>query len=518
MAITGYVLFWILLLSFASSIKSEHTETKELVLTLNHSNYDEIINKHNFIVVNFYTSWYIYCDSFNISYEEVASELSSHVPPVVFAKIDASEEANREFVTTDVGIARFPSILIFRYRGKLHEWYLGPKKADDIAFFLKRLSKEPLPSLHIKSADDVAEFVGDKKVFVVGIFPKLPGSEFDSFLAAAYKFRADYDSATAEDKIKLHFNYTFAHTLDAKLLPSGEPTVTGPLVRIFKPFDELVVDSKDFESEALEKFVKESSFPLVTVFDKDPNNTPYVIRFFYSPYTKVMLYINLTGEAAESFKCKYREVATSNKGQGLRFLLGGVNDSQGTLKNYGHKESHIPLIIIETASGKNYLKANVEIDQIESWVKDFKEGKLAPYVKSQPIPTENNDLVKVVVSNSFDDMVFKSVKNVMLIFYVPWSKFYQKLVPMFDEIAVSYQNDPSVVIAKIDLSTNDIPRDTFDVKGVPTIYFISASGNIVVYHGDGTKEDFISFIHKNKDTVGKADKKEKTTKEAKDEL
>lgn len=69
-----------------------------------------------------------------------------------------------------------------------------------------------------------------------------------------------------------------------------------------------------------------------------------------------------------------------------------------------------------------------------------------------------------------------------------------------------------------DATANDFPRETFDVKGFPTIYFKSASGNIVVYEGDRTKEDFISFIDKNKDTVGEAKKEEETTEEVKDEL
>lgn len=43
---------------------------------------------------------------------------------------------------------------------------------------------------------------------------------------------------------KLRSDYEFGHTLDAKLLPRGESSVTGPVVRLFKPFDELFVDSK----------------------------------------------------------------------------------------------------------------------------------------------------------------------------------------------------------------------------------------------------------------------------------
>ena len=66
-------------------------------------------------------------------------------------------------------------------------------------------------------------------VLQVGVFPKFSGEEFENFLAVAEKLRSDYE---------------FGHTLDAKYLPRGEASVSGPLVRLFKPFDELFVDSK----------------------------------------------------------------------------------------------------------------------------------------------------------------------------------------------------------------------------------------------------------------------------------
>ncbi|KAJ4879620.1 Protein disulfide isomerase-like 1-1 [Raphanus sativus] len=502
MAMRRYALFSILVLSlFASFVRSEETaaatETKEFVLTLDHTNFTETINKHDFIVVEFYAPWCGHCKQLAPEYEKAASELSSHVPPVVLAKIDASEETNREFAT-QYEVQGFPTIKIFRNGGKAVQEYNGPREAEGIVTYLKKQSGPA--SFEIKSADDASEV--DKKVIVVGVFPKLSGSEFESFLATAEKLRSDYD---------------FAHTSDAKLLPRGD-SVTGPVVRLFKPFDELFVDSKDFDGEALEKFVKESSIPLITVFDKDPNNHPYVIKFFDSPNTKAMLFINFTGEGAEALKSKYREVAASFKGQGLSFLLGDAENSQGAFQYFGLEESQVPLIIIQTTDDKKYLKTNVEIDQIGSWVKDFKDGKVAPHKKSQPIPTENNEPVKVVVAENLDEMVFNSGKNVLLEFYAPWCGHCQKLVPILDEVAVSYQSDPSVVIAKLDATANDFPNDTFDVKGFPTIYLRSASGNIVVYEGDRTKEDIISFIDKNKDTAGEPKKEETTAEVVKDEL
>jgi len=59
------------------------------------------------------------------------------------------------------------------------------------------------------------------------VFPKFSGEEFDNFTVLAEKLRGDYD---------------FGHTMNAKHLPRGESSVAGPVIRLFKPFDELFVD------------------------------------------------------------------------------------------------------------------------------------------------------------------------------------------------------------------------------------------------------------------------------------
>ena len=66
------------------------------------------------------------------------------------------------------------------------------------------------------------------KNFVAGVFPAFAGSQYENFVAVAGKMRNDYD---------------FLHTLDASILPRGDEIVKGLVVRLFKPFDELFVDS-----------------------------------------------------------------------------------------------------------------------------------------------------------------------------------------------------------------------------------------------------------------------------------
>ena len=59
------------------------------------------------------------------------------------------------------------------------------------------------------------------------MFKEFSGEVYNNFSALAEKLRSDYE---------------FGHTLDAKLLPRGDSSVSGPVVRLFKPFDELFVD------------------------------------------------------------------------------------------------------------------------------------------------------------------------------------------------------------------------------------------------------------------------------------
>ncbi|KAJ6735828.1 PROTEIN DISULFIDE ISOMERASE [Salix viminalis] len=479
--------------SLAVAISTGEDGYKEYVLTLDHSNFTETVTKHDFIVVEFYAPWCGHCQNLAPEYEKAASILSSSDHQIVLAKVNADENVNQE-ISEKFEVQGFPTIKILRKGGTSVSEYKGPHDADGIVEYLKKLTGPA--SAELKSADDATSFIGDNKVVIVGVFPQFSGEEFESFFAVADKLRSEYE---------------FAHTLDAKHLPRGESSVSGPLVRLFKPFDELFVDSKDFDVDALEKFIEESGAPIVTVFDDEPSNHPYIVKYFGSPLDKAMLFLNFSGDSADSIKTNYQEVAEQHKRDGLIFLLGDLDASQRALQYYGLKEDQAPLLFIETTGGKKYLKSNLESDHIAHWMKEYKEGRVPPFIKSEPIPEANKEPVKVVVADSLDDLVTKSGKNVLLEFYAPWCGHCQKLAPILEEIAVSYQSDADVLIAKLDATANDVPSDTYDVEGFPTVYLRSASGKLVQYEGDRTKQDIIDFIEKNRDEVAQQEP-------AKDEL
>ncbi|CAK9313590.1 unnamed protein product [Citrullus colocynthis] len=506
------VLASVLLSASFFEIYAEEAAAKEFVLTLDNSNFSDVVSKHNFIVVEFYAPWCGHCKNLAPEYEKAASVLSSHDPPITLAKVDANEESNRE-LASQFEIRGFPTIKILRNGGKSSQDYKGPRDADGIVDYLKKQSGPA--SAEIKSAEDASNLL--KNVFIVGIFPKLSGEEFDNYIALAEKLRSDYD---------------FGHTLDAKLLPRGETSVSGPIVRLFKPFDEQFVDFKDFDAAKLEKFIEESSIPVVTEFNNDPSNHVYLSKFFSTSNDKAMFFLNYATEVADSLKSKYREVAEQYKGEGISFLIGDSQSSQAALNYFGLKEDQVPVLLVQKNDRFKYVKFNVEADQIAPWVKEYKNGNVPQFIKSEPIPESNNEPVKVVVADSLQDVVFKSGKNVLLEFYSPWCGHCKKLAPTLEEVAVSYESDPDVIIAKFDATANDIADSDFDVQGYPTMYFRSASGKLVEYSGDRSKEDIINFIETNRDKIAEAeadskpkdtegDSKPKDSKpesEAKDEL
>lgn len=59
-------------------------------------------------------------------------------------------------------------------------------------------------------------------------------------------------------------------------------------------------------------------------------------------------------------------------------------------------------------------------DKIGAFVKDFVDGKVAPSIKSEPIPEKQDGPVSVVVAHSYKDIVLDDTKDVLLEFYAPW--------------------------------------------------------------------------------------------------
>ena len=86
-------------------------------------------------------------------------------------------------------------------------------------------------------------------------------------------------------------------------------------------------------------------------------------------------------------------------------------------------------------------------------------------------------------------------KNVLITFYDPHCPHCIKMLPHLDALAAALADDAEVVIAKMDVIANAVPKP-FEVPTTPTIYFKKANGFHVQYQGLRETKPMLDFIRK----------------------
>ena len=92
-------------------------------------------------------------------------------------------------------------------------------------------------------------------------------------------------------------------------------------------------------------------------------------------------------------------------------------------------------------------------------------------------------------------MALSPTENVLVLFYLPWCKEYQALLPTYKHLSEVYRDDPSVVIAMMDMAANDMEEMIVHESNTIRFYKAGGEGNeFVTYEGERTVEGFEEFI------------------------
>lgn len=458
------------------------------VVVLKDSNFSDFIAKNRYVMVEFYAPWCGHCQALTPEYAAAATELKGEV---VLAKVDATEESE---LGQKYEIQGFPTVYFFI--DGVHKDYSGQRTKDAIVSWVK---KKTGPGIYNLSTVEEAERIltAEPKV-VLGFLDSLVGPQSEE-LSAASRLEEDvsfYQTSSPEVAKLFHI----------------DPQAKRPaLVLLKKETEKISHFDGQFIKSAITQFVYENKLPLVTTLTRE--SAPLI---FENPIKNQLLLFATSNDSA-TFQPMFQEAAKAFKGKLIFVYVEMDNEDFGRpVSEYFGVSGDAPRVIAYTGNDdarKFVLDSDLTLSSIKSFGEDFLEDKLKPFYKSDPIPETDDGDVKIVVGNNFDEIVLDESKDVLLEIYAPWCGHCQALEPIYKKLAKHLKGINSLVIAKMDGTTNEHPRAKSD--GFPTILFFPAgnkSFDPITFESDRTVVEFYKFLKKHASIPFKLQKPASTQK------
>jgi protein disulfide-isomerase A1 len=433
----------------------------DCTVALGATEFPTFLEENSLVWTEFYAPWCGHCKKLLPEAEKACKKLDG----VRITKVDCTEDENKDLCSKH-GVSGYPTIKVFR-NGEVSD-YEGGRTADAIVDYLEDAQRPAVSEL--EDAEAHTAFQSVKNVVVVGYFTEKEES-FDA-IGEALRGSAAVGRVVGDE------------------LYGAE---NGQIV-LYRSFDEpRIVYDGEMNAEDLASFVAENALPLVGPIGPD-NYKDYVER----GVPLIWIVVDFDSDATAALEESARAVAADYKGQMSFVLLDGAK-FEGHAKNMG-LSGKWPGIVVDAQPKKYVFPEETEItqDSLAEFIKNFADGKLTPNLKSEEIPTPNDESVFVLVGKNFDDEVLNNDKHVLVEFYAPWCGHCKKLAPIWDQVGEAFAHADNVVVAKMDSTANDSP---IEVQGFPTIYFFpgddKAVENAVEYRGGRDYDALVDFLKEN---------------------
>ncbi|CAN4114269.1 unnamed protein product [Withania somnifera] len=440
-------------------------------------------------MIEFYAPWCGHCQALAPEYAAAATELKGE--SVMLAKVDATEEAE---LVQKYDVQGYPTVFFFI--DGVHKPYNGERNKDAIISWIKKKTGPALSN--ITTVEEAERILEDEKKVVLGYLDDLVGDKSEELAAAA----------ALEDDVNF---YQTASTDVAKLFHIDSQAKRPALVIIKKEAENINHFGGEFTKSAIAEFVFENKLPLVTNFTRESAS-----EVFENPIKKQLL-LFATSKDSDKFLPIFQEAVEAFKGKLIAVFVEIDNEDVGKpVSEYFGVSGDAPRVLGYTGNedGRKFLlEGEITLDGVKSFGNKFLEDNLKPFYKSDPIPETNDGDVKIVVGKNFDEIVLDESKDVLLEIYAPWCGHCQALEPIYNKLGKHLRGVDSLVIAKMDGTTNEHPRAKAD--GFPTLLFFPAgnkSFDPITVDTDRTVVAFYKFLKKHASTPFKIQKPPSTQK------
>lgn len=444
------------------------------VVDLSDSDFDSSVAEYDTSLVMFYAPWCGHCKKLKPEFEKAAKSLLKEDPPVTLAKVDCTE-AGKE-ICNKFGVSGYPTLKIFR-NGAVSKEYNGPRDSAGIVKYMK--SQVGPSSKDLSSEEIIKNFLSKDDVVVVGFFE----TETDlkgKFIQLANKLRE-----------KVNFGHTTSQSVIDKYNYKNNVVLYRPkhLSNKFEP-DFIIYDGEETTS-ALEAWITSNYHGLVGYRQKEN------MEAFKPPYVGVYYAVDYVKNPKGTNYWRNRVLKVAKSVKDVTLAINNKDDFQHEINEYGLEfvSDDKPIVLARSLDNKKYImKDEFSVDNLEKFVKNFQNGNLEPYIKSEAVPEDNTTPVKVAVAKNFDDLVINNGVDTLVEFYAPWCGHCKSLAPVYEQVAEKLKNE-AVSLVKMDATANDVPS-TFDVRGFPTLYWLpkDSKNKPIRYEGGREVNDFIKYI------------------------
>lgn len=454
----GFFLFFLISIFLTNLVHSHDEYQSEFVTDIHDGELDKFITENEVVLVMFYAPWCGHCKRLLPEYIEAGSLLAEKKSAIKLAKVDATVE---NALAQEFSITGYPTLILFDKKKKVN--YGGGRTANAIVDWLLQMTGPVCTEIEGNVEDAIAKDKIDVAFYME--YKSTDSDLYKQFNEAGEKYR---------EMAKFFIKKT-----------DGDETISC----IRKEEGKVVYDGK----LKVDEFISRESFPLFGVINTENYR-------FYAESSKELVWVCATSDQYEEMKEEVRLAAAELRDKTHFVLLNVPEYGDHAKASLGINE--FPGLAFQSSEGRfllpNPKEALKNHKEIIAFFKNVEEGKIQKSLKSEPIPEDDpNANVKVVVGNSFTDVVLNSGKDVLLEIYAPWCGHCKKLEPIYEELGRQLKKYSSIIVAKMDGTLNETPVKNFDWTGFPTIFFVKAGSDIPLpYEGERSLKGFIDFLNK----------------------
>ncbi len=437
---------------------------------LDRNNFDDFIQKHQYVFVKFYASWCDHCKSMEAAYSSLSQRFKEHQISIPVVEINGNVETP---ISEKYEVRGYPTLKLFVDGEPID--YKGAR--DEETLFNWILQKMEQSVTEISSVQELTVLESNRiSILLVTTTSNTPILKTFNTLAGSYP--------------EIPFHYTYSNEIRKKLDLDEDTHFV-----ILRTFDDgvKILSANELRLEDMKSFFLAYKYEAAVQFDQETAD-----RIFNNhKHAIIMLSDDSENEKINIFK----EVAREYIGGPLLFVKSTITSGLGSrlaefLGVTAKDENSVRLIRFSQEGLAKFKLEDISEQSLHQFIDEWKNDKLQQYFKSENIPEDNSGPVKVVVGKNFENIVFDDTKDVLLEAYAPWCGHCKQFEPIYKELAENLSVFPNIVIAKMDGTANE--HKSLLIKGYPTIklYKVGNKQNPIDFTGEKDINSLMNFLQK----------------------